>query len=58
MTRRQLKELCDKITLEEKIGMVHGDEFFATKGVERLGIPPFRFSDGAMGVRLDYRKDE
>ncbi len=58
MTRRQLKELCDKITLEEKIGMVHGDEFFATKGVERLGIPPFRFSDGPMGVRLDYREDE
>lgn len=39
------------LTLEEKIGLIHGAAFFKNAGVERLGIPPLVMSDGPMGVR-------
>ncbi len=47
-------ELMEKLTLEEKIGMIHGAELFQTKGVERLGIPSLKMSDGPMGVRQEF----
>ncbi|WP_051204686.1 beta-glucosidase [Butyrivibrio sp. VCD2006] len=52
------EEILEALTLEEKIGMIHGNELFKTKGVERLGIPPLVMSDGPMGVRAEYEKDE
>lgn len=51
---KDAKELMEKLTLEEKIGMIHGAELFQTKGVERLGIPPLKMSDGPMGVRQEF----
>lgn len=48
------KEILEKLTLEEKIGMIHGAELFATAGVERLNIPPLVMSDGPMGVRNEF----
>lgn len=48
------KEILKQLTLEEKIGMIHGAELFATAGVERLGIPPLVMSDGPMGVRNEF----
>lgn len=57
MTYDELQSLCEKMTLDEKIGMVHGAALFKTKAVERLGIPAFTYSDGPMGVRPEYRDD-
>lgn len=57
MTRNELQSLCEKMTLDEKIGMVHGAALFKTKAVERLGIPAFAYSDGPMGVRPEYHDD-
>lgn len=51
---QEARELTAKLTLEEKIGMIHGAQLFRTKGVERLGIPPLVMSDGPMGVRQDF----
>ncbi len=43
-----------QLTLEEKVGMVHGAELFRTAPVERLGIPALTMSDGPMGVRQEF----
>lgn len=58
MTEEKRRELIGRMTLEEKVGMIHGSELFRTKGVERLGIPPFTFSDGPMGVRINFEPDK
>lgn len=55
--RVKAEELVSKLTLEEKIGMIHGAHLFSTKGVERLGIPPLVMSDGPMGVRQEFEPD-
>lgn len=51
------QKIISEMTLEEKLGMLHGDNVYDTKGVERLGIPPFRFSDGPMGVRGEFDRE-
>ena len=60
-TMRELKlieELLKQLTLEEKIGMIHGAGLFRTEGVERLDIPPVYMSDGPMGVRAEFADNE
>lgn len=57
MTNEKIEELISQLTLQEKADMLHGSGLFATKGVERLGIPPFITSDGPMGVRKDFKND-
>ena len=54
---KQAEELLEKLTLDEKIGMIHGAALFETAGVARLGIPPLKMSDGPMGVREEYEAD-
>lgn len=51
------RELLGELTLEEKIGMLHGAGLFETAPVERLGIPALRMSDGPMGVRREFERD-
>jgi beta-glucosidase len=58
MTKEHIEKLISQLTLEEKVGMIHGDGFFTTKGVERLGIPPFKTSDGPRGVRKDFKNGD
>ena len=53
-----INKLLEELTLEEKIGMIHGAGLFRTKGVERLGIPPLKMSDGPMGVRMEFADAE
>ncbi len=55
---QHINELIAQLTLEEKIGMIHGAGLFRTDGVERLGIPPLYMSDGPMGVRQEFANDE
>ncbi len=57
MTNEKIEELISQLTLQEKTDMIHGSGLFTTKGVERLGIPPFITSDGPMGVRKDFKND-
>ncbi len=57
ITNEKIQELVKSLTLDEKLKMIHGAEFFKTAGVERLNIPPLVFSDGPMGVRLEFNPD-
>lgn len=52
--RKEAEELMRKLTLDEKISMIHGAELFRTAPVERLGIPALTMSDGPMGVRQEF----
>lgn len=56
---KEIKEkaelLLEQLTLDEKIGMIHGDGLFKTRAVERLGIPALYMSDGPMGVRQEFQ---
>lgn len=49
----RIEALLSKMTLEEKIGMVHANRMFSSAGVERLGIPEMWYSDGPHGVRWE-----
>ena len=53
----KIQRLIDKMTLEEKVSMIHGNGLFATAGIKRLNIPALKMSDGPMGVRKDYYND-
>lgn len=51
MTVEKIKELVSKMTLEEKVSMCSGADFWHTEAVERLGIPATMVSDGPHGLR-------
>lgn len=52
--RLEAEQLVKQLTLDEKIGMIHGAELFRTAPVKRLGIPALTMSDGPMGVRQEF----
>ncbi|WP_448697482.1 glycoside hydrolase family 3 C-terminal domain-containing protein [Mucilaginibacter sp. AW1-3] len=45
--------IIKKMTLKEKIAMLHGNSLFSSEGVKRLGIPELTYDDGPLGVRED-----
>lgn len=54
----KINEILKELTLEEKISMIHGAGLFQTKGIDHLGISPFKMADGPMGVREDFENDQ
>ncbi|WP_035652965.1 glycoside hydrolase family 3 C-terminal domain-containing protein [Flavobacterium sp. ASV13] len=53
----EIDKLVSQITLEEKVGMLHGNSMFSTGAVERLGIPELKMADGPLGVREEISRD-
>jgi beta-glucosidase len=51
MKTDDIRAIIREMTLEEKAGMCSGADFWHTKAVERLGIPPVMVSDGPHGLR-------
>lgn len=51
---QKINALVSKMTLKEKVGMIHGNSSFTSAGVPRLGIPELVMSDGPHGVRNEH----
>jgi len=47
----KINAIVKKMTLEEKIDMLHGNALFSSAGVPRLAIPELTCDDGPLGVR-------
>lgn len=48
---KQIQEIIDKMTLEDKIKLCSGATFWETEKMEQYGIPSFFMSDGPHGLR-------
>ncbi|MBB4034275.1 beta-glucosidase [Dysgonomonas hofstadii] len=53
----RIEDALSRMTLEEKIAMIHAQSKFSTPGVPRLGIPEIWMSDGPHGVRMEIDWD-
>ncbi|GAB3636634.1 glycoside hydrolase family 3 C-terminal domain-containing protein [Hymenobacter arcticus] len=53
----EINALLQKLTLEEKVHMIHANSAFAAGGVPRLGIPEVMTSDGPHGVRPEQGRN-
>ena len=49
---KKINDTISKLTLEEKIHMLSGSSMMASTGLQRLGIPAFRMSDGPVGAHI------
>ena len=55
---KRIEKLIKKMTLEEKVGLLHGNSKFYVAGVERLGIPEWSLSDGPHVVRAEINRHD
>jgi beta-glucosidase len=55
-TEIRINDLIRKMTVEEKVSMIHANSAFTSGSVERLGIPGLTMSDGPHGVRPEQGK--
>lgn len=54
----RIEDALSRMTLDEKIAVIHAQSKFSSPGVKRLGLPDFWTDDGPHGVRPDVLWDE
>lgn len=55
---QRIDDALSRMTLQEKIAVIHAQSKFSSPGVKRLGFPDFWTDDGPHGVRPDVLWDE
>lgn len=55
---QRVEDALSRMTLKEKINIIHAQSKFSAPGVPRLGIPELWCTDGPMGVRPEVLWDE
>ena len=55
---QRIDDALGRMTLDEKIAVIHAQSKFSSPGVKRLGFPDFWTDDGPHGVRPDVLWDE
>ncbi|MBD5298881.1 MAG: glycosyl hydrolase [Bacteroides sp.] len=54
----RVEDALNRMTLEEKVGLLHAQSKFSSRGVSRLGIPEVWCTDGPHGIRAEVKWDE
>ncbi|MBQ2248199.1 MAG: glycoside hydrolase family 3 C-terminal domain-containing protein [Tidjanibacter sp.] len=54
----RVEDALARMTIEEKIDIIHAQSKFSSPGVQRLGIPELWCTDGPHGIRPDVLWDE
>ena len=54
----RIEDALSRITVEEKVALIHAQSKFSSPGVARLGIPEFWMTDGPHGIHPEVLWDE
>lgn len=55
---QRVEDALSRMTVQEKVGILHAQSKFCSKGVPRLGIPELWATDGPHGIRPEVLWDE
>ncbi|MCL2071792.1 MAG: glycoside hydrolase family 3 C-terminal domain-containing protein [Oscillospiraceae bacterium] len=53
----KIKELMSQLSLEEKVSLLSGFDYWSTKEIKRLGIPRLFMADGPHGLRKQKKNE-